>query len=518
MWKINLVIFGALVVVTLVYALWQMRAARHTFFRNVEEHAAHLARVVELSVRTAVVSREISTRVVSTFLENTARFVDFLDAVEPFTDEELTEFSLESGLAGIAVSRSNAEQNTGPKQSVQPPDPDCEDESAGFVYNPDTHLFILTRGRTQGPGCIRLAMPASAVEALLEQVSRKRVLVELSRMPGILSVHIEPVPPGTAFHRTSPPLDETPPRVRLIRRERSAAAHIPFQNGMLIVKTDARRFFDRIDALWKAFSLFAALLTLLGGGLSFVLFRFQETALARERNLERQLARRREEAALGRATTAIAHEIRNPLNAIAIGLQRLQLEAENLTGTEAKTMIDTMRRAIGRTDGIVANLRQYARPLEPVRKPVNPAALIDGVLALYEEEIRRRGIRVDRNDQLDRPVSGDPALLTQAVENLIKNALEAAPDGGGISIHTGARRESARLSFENDGYSDEPEPVGRLMEPYVTTKTRGTGLGLPIVNRIVKAHSGNFYIEIPAPGRFRAELTLPLTEERKDRP
>ena len=157
---------------------------------------------------------------------------------------------------------------------------------------------------------------------------------------------------------------------------------------------DAAPFYRRIGRLWREFVIFGAALAGFGVFFSWLLYRYQNAHMAQVRGLDRKLARQREDAALGRAAAAITHEIRNPLNAIQMGLQRLGLEAENLD-EEQQGLIRSMLEAVRRTDGIVADLKRFASPFAPRKRSVVLAEILENILALYRPTCAERGISLE---------------------------------------------------------------------------------------------------------------------------
>ena len=227
------------------------------------------------------------------------------------------------------------------------------------------------------------------------------------------------------------------------------------------------------------------------------------------RRYERRLAHEQEDAALGRASAAITHEIRNPLNAISMGLQRLQMEADGLT-CEQQGLLTTLRQAVGRTDGIVKELRRYAGPIVPKVAPIRLSDILKHILKLYQKICQDRGISVQTQLECNGSMLGDRGLLEEVVENLVKNALEASPAGGKINIRLSEIRGNVELSMENEGFELHESRALEIMEPYFTTKTQGSGLGLSIAHRIVRAHDGQMTVAVPRPGSLKISFNMPL--------
>lgn len=494
-------LFGLLIAVALGYGYWQVRLLQTAFTRQSLEHARMLAGVIEENAKTAILSQETVREIVRIFLGNTARFVDYLDAVEPFTPEELTELALETGLAGIRIRTPNGDTE-GPAGWYADAGPPCGDLKDTLVHIPQAHLFLMAWPRSEAGGCILLGLAATPIETLQAQTGLQRLLDTLSGMSRIAYVRMTPAGRETA----DPPLrflaDRAPP---------VAEARLPLNGDILVVGLDARHYQNRIRQLWQEFLFFSGLLAALGGLFTWMFHAAQTAYLARIRSVERELAREREDAALGRSAAAITHEIRNPLNAIGMGLQRIKLEVDTLP-SEHRDLVDHMLTAVDRTNRTVSDLNHFARPLTPAMKPIRLAALIPPILDLYRRRCRDQGIELRLKIPEGPAVWGDSQLLSQAIENLIKNSVEAQPDGGFIAISLGESDHRVAFRIENSGFSRPPEETAELLAPYFTTKTWGTGLGLAIVAKIVDAHGGDLELTVPEPDVLRITMLLPRAD------
>ncbi len=341
-------------------------------------------------------------------------------------------------------------------------------------------------------GCIMLGFSAQNIEELHQQLRMPALLKALSNMPGISYVKID--------ERGA---EGSPPSGMVVEQRINAG------DTVLRVGFDASQYSMRVRQIWRNVLIFSLVLACLGVFFSWLLYRYQSAYLQKITDFERKLAREREDAALGRATATITHEIRNPLNAISMGLQRIELEADELS-PEHRELAASMRQAVKRTNTIVGDLLRYSRPMEARRDPVNLTELVDGILLLYKPQCQVKNITVSHHSTLARPVPGDAELLGQLFENIIKNAVEAQPGGGYISVNSIIENNQARLSIDNAMPRGSVDNLSQLLEPYFTTKTRGTGLGLPIARRIAQAHNGALTLATPDQDIFRAVITLPL--------
>jgi signal transduction histidine kinase len=503
-WLVNLLAVGILILLILAYFFWQIRYAQNTFSKHVRDHAGMLAGVIRLNARNTLLAQKSIEEIIEIFLSDSARFIDYLDAVEPFTVDELQAYSLETGLAGIRIIRPGGQPTEGPAGWLPATAVvDLKRHSLGHFQA--GALYYLVQPRVEEPGVIIVGYTARRIERLREETGLPRLLKELSLLPGIDYVRVQ----SAVGLKSS---DKEAFGVELINRDgqQFARARLLMDDGrLLVVGVEAVHFFKRLRQLWTEFFLFSVLIALSGALVSWILYRYQSTYLERVHRLESRLAREREDAALGRASATIAHEIRNPLNAISMGLQRLQMEAEELSEPH-RELVGNLLQAVSRTDGIVTGLKRYAQPLQPRRENVDMAALVKAIVDPYRQVCERTGIRLSFQPRFRGTVSADAQLLSQAIENLVKNAIEAQPWGGFIDIELYRDRGAMVICVENGGFSLDPGETSRMPEPYFTTKVNGSGLGLALVTRIMRAHGGRVNIRVPREKVLRIELTLPM--------
>jgi len=190
-------------------------------------------------------------------------------------------------------------------------------------------------------------------------------------------------------------------------------------------------------------------------------------------------------AALGRLTRGVAHEIKNPLNAITLHLEVLRSRLE-----EPAPEVDVIIREISRLDRVVKTFLDFNRPVEPRMRQVDLTEMADDVAQLVGPQAKGRKIEIVLGDGTPAMILGDRDLLKQAVLNVVMNAMDAMPEGGRISIAT--RRNSGRceLAVTDTGPGIPAEVQDRIFSLYFTTKKQGSGIGLAIAYRFVQLHDG----------------------------
>jgi len=215
-------------------------------------------------------------------------------------------------------------------------------------------------------------------------------------------------------------------------------------------------------------------------------------------------------AALGRLSAGIAHEIKNPLNAMMIHLELLRLKLTEHPASEHVAIITAQMR---RLDEVVQGFLRFTRPADLRFEPVALPELFDAILPIVRAEADKQhiDIRVECPPDLPR-INADAGLLEQACLNLALNACQAMPNGGRLRLAGTARPGSVEITVEDTGVGIPPEQLGRIFDLYFTTKENGSGIGLSMVYRTAQLHDGD--IEVASvPGRgttFR--LTLPQTQ------
>ena len=226
---------------------------------------------------------------------------------------------------------------------------------------------------------------------------------------------------------------------------------------------------------------------------------------------QEQAEQKRRLAELGEVSALMAHEIRNPLAAIKGAAQFLQGEIRQAPATE---YISLLLEEIERLNAAVSDVQYFVRPVEIEGHPTDLNRLVEA-LVRRQEAGAPSGVKLETRlaGELP-PVHGDPRLISQVLLNLVKNAIEAVGESGVVRIETHpAHNGAVTVAVRDTGPGISEQVATRLFDPYVTTKTRGLGLGLALSRRIAEAHGGTLKVGHPEGGGAEFRLELPVSQE-----
>jgi signal transduction histidine kinase len=225
-------------------------------------------------------------------------------------------------------------------------------------------------------------------------------------------------------------------------------------------------------------------------------------------------------AALGRLTSGVTHEVKNPLNAMRIHLELLRArlaQAGPPAPPEIAENLDVIAHEIQRLDRVVQGFLRFVRPQDLRLAPVDVNAVLADVARLARPEAARAGVEIvlDPGRGLPR-VTADAELIAQASANLVSNAIQAMPGGGTLVI---ASRRAApggvEIRVADQGVGIPPENLEKIFRLYYTTKAGGSGIGLAMVYRIVQMHDGRVDVESTVGKGTSVMLTLPAAPETR---
>ena len=224
---------------------------------------------------------------------------------------------------------------------------------------------------------------------------------------------------------------------------------------------------------------------------------------------DRMLSRQRDEliqaerlATVGRMASHITHEIRNPLSSIGLNVEMLEEEVAGLAGSgasEARSMLQSIGREVDRLREVTEQYLRFSRLPRPDLVYCDVGAVLRDLLGFVRPQLSAAKIELDAEVNVLPCVQADANQLRQAFLNLVRNAIEAMPDGGRLEVRAAVRDEAVEIGIADSGEGISDDVRENVFQPFFTTKDAGTGLGLALTHQIVVAHGGTVTCD-SAPG------------------
>lgn len=236
--------------------------------------------------------------------------------------------------------------------------------------------------------------------------------------------------------------------------------------------------------------------------------------------IENNLIRVDRLASVGQFAAGLAHEIRNPLTGIKTGIQVIKNREANRNSKDSAELMEGLKDEIDRINNLVTDLLDFSKPKQAVREKADVNKIIRKSLDLAKEGIQTKGMKVVvTTGQKQNFVFVDRGQAEQIFLNIITNAVEAVEHGGSLQILTEGIEEDdlawIRITFIDDGSGMEEELLKKIFNPFFTTKSKGTGLGLVVVSKLMEENNGKIYIESKINQGTKMSILLP--EYRRDK-
>jgi signal transduction histidine kinase len=218
---------------------------------------------------------------------------------------------------------------------------------------------------------------------------------------------------------------------------------------------------------------------------------------------------------IGKLTTALAHEIRNPLSSVKMNSQII-LKNSALDGNDKRRM-EIVVNEISRLEGILDEMLDFARPVKLKCEQVSISHVVDSCLEIMDTRVREKNINITRRYEKRVPQTFvDQEKIEQTLINVLLSAIEVLPpQGGNIEIDTkqpGKNGNPLRIEISDNGPGISPSDLPFIFDPFFSNKKQGTGLGLSNVKKIIEAHGGNVEVMAIKPHGTRVCLTIPHKE------
>lgn len=279
------------------------------------------------------------------------------------------------------------------------------------------------------------------------------------------------------------------------------AAHFkpPFQLGELLETATL------ILLLFTVATLVWTLLDLLGKQDRELRDRLDDLEATRERLVQEEKL-----AAIGRLASAVAHEIRNPVAIISSAMEAAR--SASLSAEEREDMSSIALTEAKRLERLTTDFLSYAQPGNLLHSEVDVFTLVGYIASIAKAQALGKHVSICLNIEDGCRLHGNEDQLQQALLNLMRNAIEASPDGGVVSVRCDPQGALVRIEVENQGPPISDHVLQKIFEPFFTAKSGGTGLGLPIAKKIAEAHDGTLTLERNVEDHILFALLLPAAQ------
>ena len=244
--------------------------------------------------------------------------------------------------------------------------------------------------------------------------------------------------------------------------------------------------------------------------------------ITERKRLEAEKLRAERLAVIGAMSARLAHEIRNPLSSITLNIDLVHDELDTLSrdnaasATEARSLLRSIDSEVHRIQRVTEDYLQFARMPKPRRELISLNEVLGQGLSFMESLFKATRVTVRTEFDPSLPfIEADEGQLWQAILNLVRNALEAMPEGGTLSVATARRESSLVVSLSDTGKGMSEREEEQIFKPFFSTKPSGTGLGLPLTQQIVAEHGGSIRCESTSDKGTTFVIELPLPKETK---
>ncbi len=237
------------------------------------------------------------------------------------------------------------------------------------------------------------------------------------------------------------------------------------------------------------------------------------TALVRDltfiRKLKRDVQEKERLETISDLASGVAHEIRNPLNALRLSIQKLKRD-EN---TQTQKLLKIIGEEIGRIEKTVEDFLSFTKPFTLQHSTIKLNHILGEIVSLMEEKALRKGIVIKKEFDVLPAMSGDEIAIRRVFMNIIRNSVDAIKDGGEIVVRTLSIDDSVGVDISDTGGGISEQDLKRIFNPYFSRKRGGTGLGMSIARRIIEGHRGTINITSEVNRGTCVSITLPVQEQ-----
>jgi len=399
----------------------------------------------------------------------------------------------------------------------------------------EDHWFTIAIRRKAAPGIIALHLNGEQLKRLFRQLAMQKAISDIGPREGVLFISVQDSDFNTLAH-TDPTLigkreedlflknslRSNRPLSRLRQSTKGeevfevveSFSHKGITMGLIRIGYSPKEIHSVLSQIKKNVTLSIFFFLILGVSAITLIWVNQNRHLRKMEEMEGRVQLAERLSSLGHLAAGVAHEIRNPLNAIGMGLQRLKREflpQDESKKEEYLSFTELILKEIRRVNEIVEQFLTLSRPFQLNLRVSSLQELLKNLIALFQEEAFSQGMNLQTEMDPDLPlIKMDNERLTQAFINIMKNGMQAMGQGGILRVETHSLNDHVEVVISDSGSGIPPEQMEKIFNYYYTTKDKGVGLGLPIAHRIIEAHGGQLKVESRVGFGTKVTVALPI--------
>ncbi|MGA1842582.1 MAG: two-component system sensor histidine kinase NtrB [bacterium] len=555
-----------LIILLVVYALNQLRRQKIEMYNLLEYQGQALIQSLEISWQNAILSDSLVRQQIAERLLDNAYMIDRIMSSTGANEYILKQLVRDTNLFRVIITDAFGRpvlDSLPPFPSPDPSVPGLPIEPAQIVTmfnhilsgqkkqllvgsepsNPiqEDLLWVAVARRTV-PGAIIIHVQADYLHRFRSEIGLSKIIKEIGSKPGIeYLIYEDPFNRIISQKGESGPPTLTQPLYNYLKQEESRSTQIslsktgervmeirhPFsfrgkriglmRVGLSLSKLKEAERTISSQALW-----FGGLLIGLGIIGILLIFFHQYRQYWQQKVREKEMQRTDKLISIGKLAAGVAHEIRNPLNAISMAIQRLQNEFLPSSEEDKNNFLQfsrVIREEIKRVDKIITEFLNFTKKSLPVKSFVSLNKLTDDLVLFLSAEAEKNKVTIEKNyNKNGIKVWCDPDQIKQCMINIIRNAIQAMPNGGKITINLQLSKHEAIISIKDTGPGLTDSQKNKIFEFYYTDKEGGIGLGLPISQKIIEDHCGRIEVdsEVGKGSQFTLYLPYKIVKENDE--
>ena len=394
-------------------------------------------------------------------------------------------------------------------------------------------------GEEAFPGIIALRLDSGQMRKIFRQFAIQRAISDIGLREGVLYISVQDAQLHTLAHSGSglPNKREDDPFLKRVLQSDRPLSHLrrilkeeevfeiaksfSLKNnlmGLIRIGFSPKEIQPILRQIQKTVALSILFFLILGISAIVLIWINQNRHLQKLKEMEDRIRLAERLSSLGHLAAGVAHEIRNPLNAIGMGIQRLKREfspPEESKRNEFLSFAELILKETRRVNEIIEQFLALSRPFQLRLKESSLGDLLNSLVMLFQEEASSLGIKIETDIDPDLPsLQMDEEKLTQALINIMKNGMQAMEQGGVLRIEAHGIRDRVEVKISDSGTGIPPDQMEKIFNYYYTTKEKGVGLGLPIAHRIIEAHQGQLKVESQVGTGTEVTILLPIKQGR----